>query len=163
MSTFRSMPNTTHAACMSFSRLQAICRKGGDAVYRRGGYNKWADTNQIIVLYPQTDTGRNVATSIPESKRVLGLVGFHETRDAEQRFRAKTGEQISAIRKMSIASLKDQCTQEVLPTPSGYLKISRVADITSTSVALIWQANNAATGFNIYRSIVAPDLYEKKQ
>ena len=25
-----------------------------DAVYNHGGYNKWADTNNIIVLYPQT-------------------------------------------------------------------------------------------------------------
>ena len=27
----------------------------GDAVYNHGGYNKWADKNKIIVLYPQTE------------------------------------------------------------------------------------------------------------
>ncbi|BBL77308.1 PHB depolymerase family esterase [Methylomagnum ishizawai] len=28
----------------------------GDAFYRHGGYNRWADSNDIIVLYPQTTT-----------------------------------------------------------------------------------------------------------
>jgi poly(3-hydroxybutyrate) depolymerase len=26
----------------------------GDAVYGHAGYNRWADQNKIIVLYPQT-------------------------------------------------------------------------------------------------------------
>lgn len=29
--------------------------KVGDAFYRQAGYNRWADTNDLIVLYPQTE------------------------------------------------------------------------------------------------------------
>jgi hypothetical protein len=36
-----------------------------------------------------------------------------------------------------------------------------VADSTSTSVALIWQPNNAAAGFNIYRSSSSAGPYVK--
>jgi hypothetical protein len=36
-----------------------------------------------------------------------------------------------------------------------------VSDDTPTSVALIWQANNAATGFNIYRSQSSAGTYTK--
>lgn len=36
-----------------FHGCQQAAEKVGDAVYRRAGYNDWAATNNIIVLYPQ--------------------------------------------------------------------------------------------------------------
>ena len=43
----------------------------GDAFARDSGYARWADTNNIIVLFPQT------AADAAQSARLLGLVGLH--------------------------------------------------------------------------------------
>jgi len=38
--------------------LQQASGAAGDAFYRHAGYNGWADTNHIVVLYPQTTTSQ---------------------------------------------------------------------------------------------------------
>jgi hypothetical protein len=55
------------------------CKQGAETVggdiYAKVGYNAWADTNGIIVLYPQIDP-----TTFPsQSRRLLGLVGLYRT------------------------------------------------------------------------------------
>ena len=47
-------PATPCRVHIVFHGCKQYAAKVGDAVYRRGGYNKWASTNQLIVLYPQT-------------------------------------------------------------------------------------------------------------
>ena len=64
-----------------------------DAVYRRGGYNKWASTNQLIVLYPQT------TASIGNPEGCFDWFGFNQPL-ATSDFARKTGQQISVFRKM---------------------------------------------------------------
>jgi len=39
---------------VAFHGCQQAASVVGDAFYRRAGYNEWADTNHLIVLYPQT-------------------------------------------------------------------------------------------------------------
>ena len=64
-------------------------------------------------------------------------------------------------KRCSIASPEDQRTQEAPPDTFGTPQNFSVSDDTPTSVALIWQANNAATGFNIYRSQSSAGTYTK--
>ena len=62
----------------------------GERFVREAGYNRWADTNRLIVLYPQT-TPRNGA-GLPglavelrvQPARLLGLVGVHRAAVREQ-------------------------------------------------------------------------------
>ncbi|MDR3437450.1 hypothetical protein [Telmatospirillum sp.] len=71
------------------------CKQGagevGDDIYGRLGYNDWADTNKIIVLYPQVDP-----TTIPLNPEGCwdwwGYTGLD--------FQTKSGQQLSTIRAM---------------------------------------------------------------
>ena len=62
----------------------------GDSVYGKLGYNEWADSNGIIVLYPQVDS------SVPLNPKVCwdwwGYTGLN--------FQTQSGAQLSAVRAM---------------------------------------------------------------
>ncbi len=115
--------------------------KVGDAVYRHGGYNEWADTNRIIVLYPQTE--QNLLSN---PKGCWDWWGLKNTD-----FARKTGYQISAVKAMLDRLAQNYVASagsDTFGTPQDFTG----PDSTATSVALIWLANTAATGFNVYRS-----------
>jgi poly(3-hydroxybutyrate) depolymerase len=61
----------------------------GDDVYGKAGYNEWADTNDIVVLYPELDP-----TAIPDNPEGCwdwwGYTGLN--------FQIQSGQQLSAIR-----------------------------------------------------------------
>jgi hypothetical protein len=65
-----------------------------NAVYAHAGYNRWAATNKIIVLYPQT-----VANAALNPDGCWDWWGFSEALP-NANFARKTGHQISAIKKM---------------------------------------------------------------
>lgn len=128
----------------------------GDAVYRHGGYNEWADTNNLVVLYPQTDVD-----PIFNPNGCWDWWGLKDSLSLNRDFARKTGYQISAIKAML-----DRLAEKFVPgggppdtfgTPQDF----RVSDSTSTSVELIWKPNSAATGFNVYRSPNSAGPYTK--
>jgi hypothetical protein len=123
----------------------------GDAVYNHGGYNKWADVNNIIVLYPQT-----IATGSNDG--CWDWWGYIQDQDRD--FAQKTGHQIAAIRAML-----DRLAQNYVPSGSsdtfGTPQNFQITDTTSSSVDLVWQPNTAAKGFNIYRSPSGAGIYAK--
>ena len=122
----------------------------GDAVYKHGGYNKWADKNKIIVLYPQTEPV--AITPLLSSKGCWDWWGLKDTLPGNRAFARKSGHQISAIRKMldrlAGGPAHSGGTSGTFGTPQNF----SVTDSTSTSIALVWEPNSAAQGFNIYRS-----------
>ncbi len=63
----------------------------GDAFYTHSGLDEWADTNHIVVLYPQT-----VATSAPQNPE--GCWDFWGYSSAD--FAKKTGPQLATVRAM---------------------------------------------------------------
>jgi hypothetical protein len=130
-----------------------------DAVYKHGGYNKWADKNKIIVLYPQTEPVA-IAPSV-SSKGCWDWWGLKDSLPGNREFARKSGHQISAIRKML-----DRLAGGPAHSggPSGTFGVPQnfsVADRTSTSIALVWQPNTAAKGFNVYRSRSSAGTYTK--
>jgi poly(3-hydroxybutyrate) depolymerase len=137
-----------------FHGCKQYAGKVGDAVYRHGGYNKWASTNQIIVLYPQT----TASTENPEG--CFDWWGFKQP-FATSDFARKTGHQISVFKKMldrlAQGSVAGPGSPDAFETP----KYLSVADRTSSSLALIWQSNTADAGFNIYRSAAGVGSYSK--
>jgi fibronectin type III domain protein len=123
----------------------------GDAVYNHAGYNKWADVNNIVVLYPQT-----VATATNDG--CWDWWGYIQ--DQDQDFAQKTGRQIAAIRGM-LDRLAENFVARGSSDSFGMPQNFQVTDNTSTSVELVWQFNSAATGFNIYRSPSSTGTYAK--
>src|SRR5262245_59927187 len=76
------------------SRCKQYAGKVGDAVYKHAGYNDWADTNRLIVLYPQTiDNGRNL-------DGCWDWWGFNDFSPGIVTFARKSGVQIAAIKAM---------------------------------------------------------------
>ena len=64
----------------------------GDAFYTQAGYNRWAATNRIIVLYPQV-VASNLVPLNPD-----GCWDWFAYTDSQ--FATRSGEQIGVIRKM---------------------------------------------------------------
>jgi hypothetical protein len=133
----------------------------GDAVYLHGGYNKWADTNKLIVLYPQTiaTDGGPLNPDIPINPKGCWDWWGISPLPRNNEYARKTGYQIMAIKAM-LDRLAGQFVagggaSDTFATPQNV----KVADSTSTSLALTWQSNNAAAGFNIYRSPASAGSY----
>jgi hypothetical protein len=140
--------NTQNSACrvhVFFHGCLQYAGRVGDAVYKHGGYNKWADVNKFVVLNPEG---------------CWDWWGLSDPRPRSADYPRKTGYQISAIKAML-----DRLAQTFVPGGSsdtfGTPQQFSAPDSTSTSVELIWQANNAAAGFNIYRSTSGAGPYAK--
>jgi hypothetical protein len=140
-----------------FHGCKQYAQKVGDAVYGRGGYNRWADANKIIVLYPQTaPVGTAPLGNLDGCWNWWGYIG-----DSDRNFAQKTGQQISAIRKM-IDRLASGPPHTGNPSDTfGPPQNFRVSDSTPTSLAMNWQTNSAASGFNIFRSTTKSGSYTK--
>ena len=105
----------------------------GTTYVRNTGYNKWADANNMIVLYPQ---------AIASGSNPNGCWDWWGYDDPD--YAVKTGRQMTAVKRMidRIAS-----GHEGLPAPAN-LQATAVAD---TTISLSWSAVAHATGFNVYR------------
>jgi hypothetical protein len=64
----------------------------GDKFYKNAGYNAWADTNHIIVLYPQTIVGMGTESN-PQA--CWDWWGYDSADYAK-----KSGPQMNMVRKM---------------------------------------------------------------
>jgi poly(3-hydroxybutyrate) depolymerase len=122
------------------------------AVYKHAGYNKWADTNKLIVLYPQTEA------VFPNLKGCWDWAGFYDALPNAD-FARKTGHQIAAIKAMLDHLAKGPPRAGGTSDTFGPPQNVQVSDSTSDRLALIWQPNSAAKGFNIYRSSSSNGTY----
>jgi hypothetical protein len=135
----------------------------GDKYIKNTGYNKWADTNNIIVLYPQTandSVNHNPSPSMAgaNSNGCWDWVGYYGTD-----FDRKSGKQMTAIKKMidrissgamggsdggtDSGTGSDGGSTTLPPAPAGLT----VTGTTANSVALSWGPSAGATSYNVYR------------
>ena len=139
--------------------LQYAAKVNG-AVYDKGGYNKWAETNKLIVLYPQTEP----IGTLPLGDNPLGCWdwwGLSNSLPGNREFARQTGYQISAIKRM-LDQLAQNPRQGGSPVSTfGKPQYLSAKDSSSTYIALIWQPNSAAKAFNIYRSSTKAGPYTK--
>jgi len=107
------------------------------AYVQNTGFNKWADTNNIVVVYPQAI---NISGNPNGCWDWWGyLTGTANTYDT------KTGPQMAALQK-----LIDWAGGKYSPIqPPTNLQASNVGD---TSLSLSWTASSGASGYNIYRN-----------
>lgn len=128
--------------------------KIGDAYYRNGGYNEWADTNNLIVLYPQTVASSAFPTN------PLGcwdIWGYNDSNYAN-----KYGLQIKTLKAMLDRVSAGYTGWSSAPTgsfgaPSGV----KAVDSSATKVELVWKGVAGASGYNVYRSTCAGCAFSK--
>jgi chitodextrinase len=106
----------------------------GTTYVRNTGYNKWADSNDIIVLYPQANAG---------GRNPFGCWDWWGYDDPN--YAVRSGRQMAAVKRMVDRIVSGHSS---LPAPTNLL----VTAVTDTSVSLSWDAVASATGFNVYRN-----------
>jgi len=107
----------------------------GDQYVKKTGYNRWADTNNIILVYPQTSTA---ATNSCWDWWGYGSVNYAK----------KSGPQMAALKAMmnrlTSGSGGDGST---LPAPTGV----GTSGATASSMVIAWAGVSGASGYNVYR------------
>ena len=116
-----------HGCSQSFERV-------GEAFIRQANLNEWADTNRIIVLYPQT-----IATPPNNGLGCWDWWGYGSADYAK-----KSGPQLAMVKGMV-----DRITAGYAPVAApGNLLAVRVSP---TSVKLSWTGVSGASGYRLYR------------
>lgn len=133
-----------HGCQQSFSKI-------GDKFIKNTGYTRWADTNSIIVLFPQTvvdNTSRATAASgsLANPNACWDWIGWYGSN-----FAKKAGTQVAAIKAMV-----DHISSGTgsggggggLAAPAGV----NVSGATNTSMNIGWQAVTGAASYNVFRN-----------
>jgi poly(3-hydroxybutyrate) depolymerase len=120
----------------------------GDAFLQNTGYTRWADTNGIVVLFPQTqvdNTSRATAASgsLANPNGCWDWIGWYGGNFAQ-----KAGTQMAAIKAMvdHLASGTGGGGGS-LPAPTGV----GTSGATASSMTIAWNAVPGASGYNVYR------------
>ena len=141
----------------------------GSAFYEHAGYNRWADENRLIVLYPQTQPSQPtpLAPLLPlNPKACWDWWGYNDGLNQRGRFATQAGLQIAAVRRMLDRLAGKYSTAAPLPAAGGDFGAPAglvVGDFTHRQVALRWSAVNGAVGYNVYRSASAGGPYLRIQ
>jgi fibronectin type 3 domain-containing protein len=114
--------------------------KIGDKFVKKSGLNEWADTNRIIVVYPQTISSSS-APSNPNG--CWDWWGYDDPNYAK-----KSGRQMLMSKRIVDRITSGFVSNSTNPAPTGLTK----GTVTYNSVPLSWTASSGATGYNVYRS-----------
>lgn len=122
----------------------------GDKFLKSTGYTRWADTNHIVVLFPQTkvdNTSHSTAASgsLANPNGCWDWIGWYGGNFAQ-----KSGTQAAAIKAMV-----DQLSSGsgggggggALPAPTGV----GTSGATNTSMNIAWSSVTGASGYDVYR------------
>jgi hypothetical protein len=141
----------------------------GSAFYEHAGYNRWADANRLIVLYPQTQPTQPMplAPLLPLNPQACwDWWGYNDGLKHRGRFATQEGLQIAAVRRMLDRLAGKHSGAALLPVagaefgaPTGLV----VGDFTHRQVALRWDAVGGAAGYNVYRSASAGGPFGRSQ
>jgi poly(3-hydroxybutyrate) depolymerase len=120
----------------------------GETFVRHAGYNRWADSNRVIVLYPQ-------ATASPSQGNGNGCWDWWGYDDA--RYATRDGRQVAAVMRMVDALGGAADHEPDPPAPSG-LQAELQLD---GSLALQWQPveDPRIVGYTVFRADVAAGPY----
>jgi hypothetical protein len=131
-----------HGCKQNFETIQ-------DHYIQHAGYNEWADTNRLIILYPQTIVG-NPATDPFTPLNPFGCWDWWGYTNFN--YAVKAGRQISTIKAML-----DRLTGGHVPTsaaaadaaaPSGIV----VNDVSNTGAAIAWTPAAGAQTYTVNRA-----------
>jgi poly(3-hydroxybutyrate) depolymerase len=128
--------------------------KIGDKFVKNTGYSRWADTNSIIVLFPQTrvdNTSRQTSASgsLANANACWDWIGWYGTNFAQ-----KAGTQMAAIKAMvdrvssGSGSGGGGGGSGALPAPTGV----STSGATTTTMAISWGGVTGAASYNVFRN-----------
>jgi poly(3-hydroxybutyrate) depolymerase len=100
----------------------------------RTGYNRWGDTNNIVMLYPQT--------SLAATNSCWDWWGYDSANYAK-----KSGPQMAAIKAM-VDHVSGGSVSSALPAPTGVA----TSNATTSSMRISWNAVSGAASYNLYRA-----------
>ncbi len=134
------------------------CQQGyatiGDKFVKNTGYTRWADTNNIIVLFPQAkvdSTSRATAASgsLGNPNGCWDWIGWYGSNFAQ-----KAGTQAAAIKAM-VTQLSSGTGSggggggtTTLAAPTGVV----TSNATTNSMKITWNAVSGAASYNVYRN-----------
>ncbi|MES2887893.1 MAG: PHB depolymerase family esterase, partial [Pseudomonadota bacterium] len=112
----------------------------GQQYVRNTGYNRWADSNQMVVLYPQT--------SVQAVNSCWDWWGYDSPNYAR-----KSGPQTRAVAAM-VARLSGGAVVTPPPPPAALPAPAGVgtSGATSSSMVVAWAGVSGAAGYNVYRN-----------
>jgi poly(3-hydroxybutyrate) depolymerase len=132
-----------HGCQQSYSKI-------GDKFIKNTGYTRWADTNSIIVLFPQTqvdNTNRQTTASgsLPNPNACFDWVGWYGSNFAQ-----KNGTQVKAIKAMvdQLSSGTGSGGGGSLPAPAGVT----ATGATNNSMVIGWNGVTGAASYNVFRN-----------
>lgn len=125
----------------------------GTAFVKNTGYTRWADSNRIVVLFPQAradSTSRSTAASgmLPNPNACFDWVGWYGSNFAQ-----KGGTQAAAIKAM-VDRVKSGSGGGggggggTLPAPTGVA----TSGATNTTMTIAWGAVSGAAGYRVFRN-----------
>ena len=132
--------------------LQSVGNIGDDFV-KHAGYNEWADTNHIIVLYPQTQAVGLTSLGITNPQACWDWWGYLDANPTESpTYLLKSGKQISAIKAM-IDRITSGARPSATPAASPPVPPATVsaADASDSAIDLVWTVVPGATGYEVFR------------
>lgn len=138
----------TGAACRVHIALHGCKQDSGDIGRRYigdTGYNAWADTNRLIVLYPQT-----MASSFAPFNPQACWDWWSYVNHADS-YVTKSGPQIRTIKAM-LDALTARATSAPAPAPAVAPAMLAVIDTSDTSADLAWTPQPGATAYRISRA-----------
>jgi poly(3-hydroxybutyrate) depolymerase len=124
----------------------------GDKYLKNTGITRWADTNSIIVLFPQTKVDStshqtSASGSLANSNGCWDWIGWYGTNFAQ-----KAGTQMAAIKAMvdqvSSGTGSGGGGGGALPAPTGVA----TSGATNTTMNITWNAVTGASGYNVFRN-----------
>ncbi len=115
------------------------------------GYNAWADSNNIIVLYPQTQVGTGFGVAPLNPQACWDWFGY-VNQDAS--YVTKGGRQIAAIKAMldAVTAGATVMASPVVAAVAGPPADLAVTDVSDTAAALAWRPVPGADSYRIERA-----------
>jgi len=130
------------------------CEQDAGQIHRHyvdyAGYNEWADTNGIVVLYPQTavsDFAALVAGQYNLEACWDWFAYLHHTDD----YVTKSGRQIAAIKAMLDAVTHGAAAPAAAWTGAAPAGVA-VIDASASALDLVWQPAPGAAGYRVERA-----------
>lgn len=119
----------------------------GDKYLKNTGYARWADTNSIIVLFPQTKNDSTYRTTtasgwLANTGGCWDWLGWYGSNFAQ-----KTGTQMSAIKAMVDKVSAGASGVDTLPAPVGV----STSNASASSMTIGWASVTGASGYRVYR------------
>jgi hypothetical protein len=130
--------------------LQSYGNIGEDFV-GHAGYNEWADTNHIVVLYPQIQAVGLTRLGITNPQACWDWWGYLDANPTvSPTYLLKSGRQISAIKAML-----DRITsgaKSVATSGSGATPTVLAPDASDSAIDLVWSAVPGSVSYDVFRS-----------